>query len=379
MKTLGKSFVLCVCMLLVFCICACGEAPAPDLPTDGMPTVITTEATSELIRESSTAETEGSGGAEHTPCTSITLLPEIWRMNRNGVPKREAAARLAEIMLESMRLPDGARAFTFDHWKLTGLTFDPSFDALKPDNRHGQLNAGVVAGNTYIVHLNFSFIFSGEYGELEEGKLYEFRQVEQDVPLIFLETDDEYLMWWASAYPGTNCPREVMEFIGMELSETLETEPPDTRHMNVTGVPGVYRMSKAGLSRDEGVRLLVDEMLKAMSVPGEDRTFTVLEYRDLQIRFFSSDRVFFEGDPVRAKNTWGVGIRAEFRYRGTYSPIGPNLDESKWWSGLRLGGETANLLVFLETEDEYLIWWKNAYPVNSEDPYPPEAEGLFEY
>lgn len=166
---------------------------------------------------------------------------------------------------------------------------------------------------------------------------------------------------------------------------TETTEEPLELYYGVYGIPGVYRLENDGsMTEAQAAESLVKEMLDAMSVPDEGRAFCLLEYSDVEIRVHpSSDALtpdvpwgIFSDSPVIADNTYLVYINASFRYSGTYAPIGPSIDESRWWTSL---GNGQTPLVLLETENEFLMWWESAYGVPDGNGIPPEAEGLLIY
>ena len=379
------AVILVFALLVVLCLgfCACGNTPSP-ADTENVPTVIITETTAVYTTETTTDTMDFTTTAEQpkTKYTSITQIPTVYRIAKKVKYPKEAASNVVEKMLLDMRNSADDRAFAFTDHELKALSLSPSSDILKEGSRHSFLNPELVAENVYIVHVNFKFGYSGEYAELEDEKrTYEFSEVEEDVPLIFMETDTEYLLWWSSAFEETHYPLEVEAFIGKEILFPAETEAVDSRHLTVVSVPGVYRVEKGSLSAADAAEILVADMLEAMKLPSEDRRFCVLEYRNLEIKVDHPEKYLYAGHPVYATNAYTVSIRSEFRYSGTYSPIGTNTDESKWWEGLRPGGEGANLLILLETEEEYIMWWNEAYKVSFGEglPYPAEVEGLFVY
>ena len=377
------AVILVFVLLVVLCLglCACGNAPLP-AGTENEPTVIITETTAVYTTETTTQSSVFTTTAEQAKYTSITQIPTVYRIDKTVKYPKEAASYVVDKMLLDMRNSAEDRAFVFTYHELKALSLSPSSDILKEGSRHSFLNPELVAENVYIVHVNFKFGYAGEYAELEDEKRsYEFREVEEDVPLIFMETDTEYLLWWSSAFEETHYPLEVEAFIGKEILFPAQTEAEDTGYLTIVSVPGVYRVEKGSLSATDASEILVAEMLEAMKLPSEDRRFCVLEYRNLEIKVDPPEKFLYAGHPVYATNTYTVSIRSEFRYSGTYSPIGTSTDESKWWEGLRPGGEGANLLILLETEDEYIMWWNEAYKVSFGEglPYPAEVEGLFVY
>ena len=173
------------------------------------------------------------------------------------------------------------------------------------------------------------------------------------------------------------------EITTARTSET--TEEPRELYYGVYGIPGVYRLNNDGsMTEAQAAEILVNKMLDAMLVPDEGRAFCLLEYSDVEIAVHpSSDALtpgtpwgIFPDSPVIAENTYLVYFDASFRYSGVYSPIGPSIDESRWWTSL---GNGITPLVLLETENEYLMWWESAYALNDGKGIPPEAEGLFVY
>lgn len=170
-----------------------------------------------------------------------------------------------------------------------------------------------------------------------------------------------------------------------ETTTAATTEAPKELYYSVYGIPGVYRLESGGsMTETEAAEILVKKMLDQMCVADESRAFCLLEYSDVEITVHpSADALKPEiawaiapDSPVIADNTYLVFVDASFRYSGIYAPIGPSIDENRWWTSLGNGLEP---LVLLETEDEFLMWWECAYGFYDGNGVAPEAEGLFIY
>ena len=170
-----------------------------------------------------------------------------------------------------------------------------------------------------------------------------------------------------------------------ETTTAATTEAPKELYYSVCGVPGVYRLDNDGsMTENEAAEILVKTMLDQMCVADESRAFFLLEYSDVEITVHpSADALTPEVEwgilpdsPVIAGNTYLVYAGASFRYSGTYAPIGPSIDENRWWTNL---GNGIYPLVILKTENEYMMWWECAYGFYDGNGIAPEAEGLLVY
>ena len=375
--------ILFTILLSAFCLLlsSCGNiaesteeytTASPETEADTKPTVTDTATTSAPPPEQT--------AATNTKYSSITQIPQIYRIDKNGANATYAARMLTEMMLESLQEIDESRSFTLSYHKLTALNVEQSSEIAKDENKYENLNESLFAKNIFIVRVNFYFSYLGEY----EGTVYEdgdqtylFRTVDEDLPLLMMETEDEYLMWWASAYPEENCPSELKSFIGIATEPPAETEATKLQYLTIANIPGVHVMEKSGHSPEEAAQILMEEMLASMATPSDDRAFCILEYRNLEIKVIPSAEIPEYGNSIiLPNNAYLVRMQAEYRYSGVYNPIGPNSDKSKWWSPIRHGGEVGNPLILLETEDEYMMWWQEAYRSGRQVTFPPETEGL---
>lgn len=170
-----------------------------------------------------------------------------------------------------------------------------------------------------------------------------------------------------------------------ETTTAATTEAPKELYYSVYGIPGVYRLESDGsMTENEAAEILVKTMLDQMCVADESRAFCLLEYSDVEITVHpSADALtpevewgILSDSPVIADNTYLVYIDASFRYSGIYAPIGPSIDENRWWTSL---GNGIYPLVLLETENGFLMWWECAYGFYDGNGVAPEAEGLFIY
>ena len=381
-----KKTLILPLLLLSVLLSACGNIE----PSVTSATEYTAETTTKTPTQSSThtpistntPETEETSkeqtSASNEKYTSVTQIPKIYRIEKKNLGARESAAHLARMMLDDMCTQSDERAFVFSYYKLSSVYVVPS-SKIESESRYEELNKELIAPNTSIVHVNFDFCYSGEYTSLGEGDdatSHEFRAVEEDVPLIFMETNEEYLLWWSSAFGENNYPEEIKAHIGEEILPPAQTEPEPELYWTITYVPGIYRIEKGDMTPEDAALVLTEEMLAEMGKESPDRTFVILEYRNLQIELSPSAEFFGLGapeSPLVSDNSYFLSMQAEFRYSGIYNPIGESYDESKWWPNIRSGGRLGNLLILLETENEYLMWWQNAYPPSG---IPEEAADL---
>lgn len=103
-----------------------------------------------------------------------------------------------------------------------------------------------------------------------------------------------------------------------------------------------------GISRQLVTEKMFDMIMRGMMEPQENRTFTITDYRNLTIESYSKTELSamnLEETPLAGlgnkltDDQWIALCTVEFRYKGTYSPIGSseNLPDDFWasdWFGM---------------------------------------------
>lgn len=123
-----------------------------------------------------------------------------------------------------------------------------------------------------------------------------------------------------------------------------------------------------GISRQQVTEKICDMIMRDMMKPAENRTFTITDYRNLTIQSYSKTELSamnLEETPLAGladkltDDQWIALCTVEFRYEGTYSPIGDNEDlpDDFWasdWFGM--------FGVLFEQEGD--VFWARFYPAD---------------
>ena len=155
--------------------------------------------------------------------------------------------------------------------------------------------------------------------------------------------------------------------------EKVYSLPPEqlSGEYTMSACPAVVSCDGA-LSQQEALDRLAAEYLDSMTGDSAERSFSVLEYRNISTLIFGAsmeapaDEYGYAQAPWNSletwemsQNTWIVDISAQFRGEGSVDSIG-QLDTDEWYD-LPLGGFPPRCWLMYNDGESWYLWSRNAY------------------
>ncbi len=258
-RTVWVILALCTVMSLS----ACSE-PEPVETTTATTTATTEVTTSETTAEATTtAETTTATAAATTvPETEFSLsvvtdedryfrtvagITGLCRIPKSDASdKMEAAEIMLAMMLDAVMEPAENRSFTITEYRNISVS-----DVYATRDYSAQYkNEPFLGENTWLIHVRAEFKYEGTYGSLGRcngtwaGVLYS-----GEPPLVILESDSEYLMWWQDN--KDDCPTELIKPLETVATSTTEAT---TEYIEPNPVfsPAVEAAIRANFGLEEG-------------------------------------------------------------------------------------------------------------------------------
>ncbi len=127
--------------------------------------------------------------------------------------------------------------------------------------------------------------------------------------------------------------------------------------------PGTWRISVTDATDEvDAAEKLAVIMFDSYTVPSPDRSFTILEYKDISVEIQPTSVIldltqdeYQLRSPVISENAWLVNINASFRYTGMFNLVG-KYPEDMWWSQM-YQNQGLSPMILIKTDSEYLAWW----------------------